>query len=126
MNEPNQDYLPGWPVTPDGWQLIDLGKSLFPGGPWAYQIRSPIGQFFCGVSFRRCNASDDDEIAVVTNLGRSRILPPATNLLLDSAVRRTAEQQIHYCLTRHTNHYTEFLLRHVGFAPGDGTVVDVF
>ncbi|WP_293372768.1 hypothetical protein [Nevskia sp.] len=126
MNETDQDFLADWPVTSDGWQLIDLGKSLFPGGPWAYQVRSPIGRFFCGVSFRKCNAFDDDEIAVVTNLGRSKILPPADNLLLDSTVRRTAEQQIDLLLRRYTACFTEFPLRHVEFAPGDGTLIDVF
>ncbi|WP_293372770.1 hypothetical protein [Nevskia sp.] len=126
MNETDQDFLADWPVTPDGWQVVDLGRSLFPGGPGACRVASPNGIFYFGLSFDPPVEPRSVITAVVTSFGRSSIQLPYHSVLNISAVLNAAQMHVQDYLSSYPKlfYYTAF--HRIEFRSGDDRQFDIF
>ena len=124
MNAVEYDQSGQWPITPDGWQLVPLGRDLFPGGPSAVRVCSPVGSFFFGISFEPLRGEPCR--AVITSFGRSTNRSDYRYVLTEPQAMAVAQGRVRDLLLEHPLkfHYRRFDA--VEFRGGDGRIVEIF
>lgn len=115
-----------WPVTADGWQIRALGHSLFPGGPGACEVISPLGRFYFGLDFEAPGNQTDRQLALVTQLGRATLKATNRNLLTTPEAVAEARQQVSAFLLHNAPLFHYLPIHAVEFHTGDGKIVDIF
>ncbi len=113
-----------WPVTEDGWQVICLTRSLYPGGPNACKVVSPIGAFFFGLEFEPMAATV--KTAVVTNFGRSSLRLPAHQVLVSPGSLELAQGKVRAYIMANADRFHTCPVQALEFSAGDGEQVGVF
>lgn len=57
-------------IEADGWQIIDLGRMLYPGGPHALGVVTPDHPpFHVGWRFASLNATGEDNRVIISHIG---------------------------------------------------------
>ena len=124
--QPAYDPSGRWPVTADGWQIRYLGHSLFPGGPGACEVVSPLGQFYFGLGFEARDGRAEEQIAVVTQLGRATLKATRRNVLMSPDAVTRARQQVSTYLVDNAQRFYYLPIRAVEFRSDDGKIIDIF
>ncbi|WP_293372194.1 hypothetical protein [Nevskia sp.] len=124
--EVDYDRTGRWPVTADGWQIRALGHSLFPGGPGACEVISPLGRFYFGLDFEAPGNQTDRQLALVTQLGRATLKATNRNLLTAPEAVAKARQQVSAYLLHNAPSFHYLPIHAVEFRTGDGKIVDIF
>ena len=57
-------------IEDDGWQVIDVGRMLYPGGPHALRVHSPDQPpFHVGWRFASLTPIGDDNRVIISHIG---------------------------------------------------------
>lgn len=68
--QPDYDRSGRFAIDDDGWQVVDLGRMLYPGGPHALRVYSPdYPPFHAGWRFASLNPSAEDNRVVISHIG---------------------------------------------------------
>ncbi|WP_332684575.1 hypothetical protein [Bosea sp. (in: a-proteobacteria)] len=77
---PEYDRSGRFPVDEDGWQIVDLGRMLYPGGPHALRVHAPgLPAFHLGWRFSASSPAAGDNRVVISHIGAKlggSALPP--------------------------------------------------
>lgn len=122
--DPDYDRSGRWPVTPDGWQVIDIGRALFPGGPRACRVVGPGVAFYFGLTYRPGVAEPAPQTAEITSFGRASLR--SARSVLDAATANAAYERVSAYLLENWRIFSPQPITRVVFASGDGKAVEIF
>ncbi|WP_293372454.1 hypothetical protein [Nevskia sp.] len=114
----------GWPVTPDGWKVVSINRSLFPGGPSGFRVSSPDAAFFFGLNFEP--ASGDPCRAVITSFGISSAGSTWHYVLTTPEAMGVAQARVRDLLLTYPLRFHYRWFDAVEFRRGDGRIVEIF
>ncbi|MCP4559444.1 MAG: hypothetical protein GY837_02880 [Bosea sp.] len=67
---PDYDRSGRFPIDEGGWQVINLERDLYPGGPWALRVLAPgFPVFHCGYSYVGERDAQGRRRVVMSHLG---------------------------------------------------------
>lgn len=121
---PDYDRSGRWPVTRDGWQVIDIGRALFPGGPRACRVVSPEASFYFGLTYKPGLTEPGPQTAEITNFGRASLRTARS--ALDPATANIAYERVSAYLLEYWQVFSPEPITRVVFASGDGKAVEIF
>ena len=79
---PDYDLSGRFPIDEDGWQVVDLNRMLYPGGPHALRVHAPgLPAFHFGWRFSTSTPGPNDNRIVASHIGAKlggSPLPPVT------------------------------------------------
>lgn len=82
-------------IEAEGWKITDLATALFPGGPSAYRVDSPMGSFCFGMSLKPGPMpKGQDQTALISSFGQE--VDGYHNIFEGDAAKR-AEALTHVC-----------------------------
>lgn len=113
-----------WPTTADGWQLVPIGRALFPGGHSAYRVNSPHYHFFFAMTFEPLFG--DPCRAVISSFGRSAARGPWRYLLITPDAISKAQAVVRERLLTHPLAYHDRWIDAVEFRLGDDVPIEIF
>jgi hypothetical protein len=122
--EPGYDTSGKWPITGDGWQVIDLGRALFPGGPRACRVVAPHVSFYFGVTYKPGVAARGPQTAEITNFGRASLRTARS--ALDPTMLNAAYEHVSAYLLEYWQLFWVDPITRVIFVAGDGKAVEIF
>jgi len=124
MTKPAYDQSGQWPINADGWQVLRIGKALFPGGPAACQAVSPAGSFYFGINFEP--ASGPVCRAVITSFGINALGPVFHYVLVTPDAIAKSQGAVRSYLLEHAARFHFRRFDAVEFRLGDGAINEIF
>lgn len=120
---PDYDRSDRFPIDEDGWQVVNLRRDLYPGGPWALRVHTPEHPVFHG-GWRYGDERDERGLrpVVISHLGGRLSASEYPRVLFTAAVLRRVEGRLRVYAMRYAEQIFGKPIAGIAFVPEDRRV----